>query len=101
VSEGGKTRGRGFGWVGDVTGACQQGAGGRHPRARPARASLHPPLAPHQAAPTHPATPFQTPPQTLNTPGFWWSHILWLTGTEYSMLDCDNAKDLKGQLFYR
>lgn len=33
--------------------------------------------------------------------GFWWSHILWLTGTEASFLDYTNVPDLKSQGFYR
>ncbi|GBG00001.1 hypothetical protein Rsub_12728 [Raphidocelis subcapitata] len=46
----------------------------------------------HCDTPLDPHSPYE---------GFWWSHILWLTGTEHSLLDYANVPDLKSQLFYR
>jgi fatty acid desaturase len=33
--------------------------------------------------------------------GFWWGYCLWLTGSEWSILDYGNTPDLNCQLFYR
>ena len=73
------------------------------PPARP------PPPAPPTAPPPPPPPGSRDQHQPSDTPldphspyeGFWWSHILWLTGTEHSCLDYANVPDLKSQLFYR
>ncbi|KIY98704.1 stearoyl-CoA desaturase (delta-9desaturase) [Monoraphidium neglectum] len=46
----------------------------------------------HTDTPLDPHSPYE---------GFWWSHLLWLTGTEHSLLDYANVPDLKNQLFYK